>query len=310
MFQLYILKKAEKIPQIINSITELHRLLSLPKPLHPLITLINHSEIQSITTESNYSIAINFYNITIKKDFQGQTKYGRNYYDFSEGTMCFLSPNQVMSVDKDGDRNIDGWSLLFHPDLIRNYPLNKSIKNYGFFSYEANEALHLSDREEAIIETLVKNIEQEYQSNIDHYNQDIIVSNLELLLNYSNRFYNRQFITRKMANHDLLVKFENILLTYFEGNLHVGLPTVNDIAKDLNVSPNYLSDMLRMVTGQNTQQHIHSQLIEKAKQILTTTNLSVSEIAYQLGFEYPSSFNKLFKAKTNLSPLEFRQSFN
>ncbi len=171
-------------------------------------------------------------------------------------------------------------------------------------------ALHLSDKEETTIENLVKNIEQEYQSNIDTYSQDVIVSNLELLLYYCNRFFSREFVTRKMANNDLLTKFENKLSKYFEDNTTLDLPTVNKMAQDLNISPAYLSDMLRTVTGQNTQQHIHNKLIEKAKETLTTSGLSVSEIAYQLGFEHSQSFSKLFKIKTNLSPLAFRQSFN
>ena len=237
-------------------------------------------------------------------------KYGKNYYDFDEGTMSFVAPNQVIAIDEDENRNKNGWSLLFHPDLIRNYPLGKTIKNFGFFNYEVNEALHLSEEEEKLIENLVQNIEKEYKSRIDTFSQDVMVSNLELLLNYCNRFYNRQFTTRKMANNDLLSKFENLLSNFFEDNSKMGLPTVTNLAEQLNLSPSYLSDMLRTVTGQNTQQHIHNKLIEKAKDILTTTNFSISEIAFELGFEYPQSFSKLFKAKSGVSPLEFRNSFN
>lgn len=295
---------------IIDSVSELHRLLSLPKPLHPLITLINHSEIKKPGSDENHRLVLNFFNISIKRSFQGLMKYGKNYYDFDEGTMSFVSPKQVIAIDEDEDRNKDGWSLMFHPDLIRNYPLGKSIKNYGFFAYEVNEALHLSVEEEKLIENLVRNIELEYESRIDNFSQDVIVSNLELLLNYCNRFYNRQFVTRKMANNDLLTKFENNLSKYFEDNTALGLPTVNKLAQELNISAAYLSDMLRTVTGQNTQQHIHNKLIEKAKEDLTITNLSVSEIAYKLGFEYPQSFSKLFKAKSGVSPLEFRAGFN
>jgi AraC family transcriptional regulator, transcriptional activator of pobA len=294
----------------INSVSELHRLLSLSKPSHPLITLINHSDVSTLSDEKNERILLNFYNISIKRSFQGQMKYGKNYYDFDEGTMSFVAPNQVIAIDEDENRNKDGWSLLFHPDLIRNYPLGKTIKNLGFFNYEVNEALHLSDEEEKLIENLVQNIEKEYQSRIDTFSQDVMVSNLELLLNYCNRFYNRQFTTRKMANNDLLSKFENLLSNYFEDNSKMGLPTVTNLAEQLNLSPSYLSDMLRTVTGQNTQQHIHNKLIEKAKDILTTTNFSISEIAFELGFEYPQSFSKLFKAKSGVSPLEYRKSFN
>ncbi|MBC7615007.1 MAG: AraC family transcriptional regulator [Pedobacter sp.] len=304
------MKIEKKTIKVINSVSELHRLMSLPKPLHPLITLINHNDITTISEAKNESLILNFYNISIKKSFQGQMKYGKNYYDFDEGTMSFVSPNQVIAVDQDENRNKDGWSLMFHPDLIRNYALGKTIKKYGFFSYEANEALHLSEKEENKIENLIRNIEQEYQANTDVYSQDVIVSNLELLLNYCNRFYNRQFVTRKMVNTDLLTRFEIILASYFDEKTEMGLPTVNGLARELNLSAGYLSDMLRTVTGQNTQQHIHNKLVESAKNILTTTNLTVSEIAYQLGFEYPQSFNKLFKSKTKLSPLEYRKSFH
>ncbi len=294
----------------INSVSELHRLLSLPKPSHPLITLINHSDVSTISDENKERLLLNFYNISIKRSFQGQMKYGKNYYDFDEGTMSFVAQNQVIAIDEDENRNKDGWSLLFHPDLIRNYPLGKTIKNFGFFNYEVNEALHLSEEEEKLVEGLIQNIEKEYQSRVDTFSQDVMVSNLELLLNYCNRFYNRQFTTRKMANNDLLSKFENLLSNYFDDNSKRGLPTVTNLAEQLNLSPSYLSDMLRTVTGQNTQQHIHNKLIEKAKDILTTTNLSISEIAFELGFEYPQSFSKLFKTKGGVSPLEYRKSFN
>jgi len=302
--------KNKEQPKVINSISELHRLLGLEKPKHPLITLINHADEIRVSEKSTTRVVLNFYNISIKKSFQGQLKYGKNYYDFDEGTMSFLAPKQVLVMDEENERNKNGWSLLFHPDLIRSHHLSSIINKYGFFSYGVNEALHLSEQEESTVETLVKNIKREYKSTVDLYSQDVMVSNIDLLLNYCNRFYNRQFITRKMASNDLLVNFETILHNYFKLDSSINLPTVKGISKKLNVSPSYLSDMLRTVTGQNTQQHIHAKIIEKAKEYLTTTSLSVSEIAYQLGFEYPQSFNKLFKKKTDLSPLEFRKSFN
>lgn len=207
------------------------------------------------------------------------------------------------------DTAIKGIWLVVHPDFLRSYPLGKKIKEYGFFSYAVHEALHLSDKEEVMINSLMTTIEQEYYSPIDGFSQDVMVSQIELMLNYCNRFYNRQFITRKNANSDLLVKLEEVLSHYFDAQ-QSGLPTVKYVAGQLNVSPHYLSDMLRSTTGQNAQQHIHNTLIEKAKEVLTTTPLSVSEIAYQLGFEYPQSFSKLFKTKTNVSPLEYRRQFN
>ncbi|MVM29959.1 helix-turn-helix domain-containing protein [Spirosoma sp. HMF4905] len=306
------MKKEVNHPRIINSISEWHRVTDLPKPEHPLISLIHHADVKTISDEHLKGVVINFYIISVKKDFKGKMKYGKNYYDFDEGTMTFVSPGQVLAVEDDESRDCSGWSLLVHPDFIRSYPLGKTIKTYGFFSYEVTEALHLSDKEDALMESLIRHIEQEYHSSIDNYSQDVMVSHLDLLLNYANRFYNRQFITRKNASHDLLTNLEELLSDYFGSSKvqEMGLPTVQYISETLNVSPNYLSDLLRKLTGQSTQQHIQNKLIEKAKEILTTTTLSVSEIAYQLGFEYPQSFNKLFKSKTHVSPLEFRQSFN
>jgi len=302
------MKKTPNSPRTINSISELHRWLSLPKPEHPLISLINHAEVKSISTRFIY----NFYSISMKKSFKGKMKYGKNYYDYDEGSMIFVSPGQVLAIDEDDSRGNEGWSLMIHPDFIRSYHLGKSIKNYGFFSYDVNEALHLSDKEEVMIESIIENIRLEYHSSIDLYSQDVMVAQIDLLLNYSNRFYNRQFITRKTASSDLLVKLEDLLTEYFDNqnDSQAGLPTVKYVSDKLNVSPNYLSDMLRTLTGQNTQQHIHNKLIEKAKEVLTTTSLSVGEIAYRLGFEHPQSFNKLFKNKTRVSPLGFRNSFN
>ncbi len=284
--------------------------MGLPSPLNPLITIIDHSQTQSNIQESDQKLLLDFYNISIKRSFKGKLKYGKNHYDFDDGTMSFIAPNQIISVDNDKERNMDGWSLLFHPDLIRQYPLAKAIKSYGFFSYTVNEALHLSEEEEKTIEVIIQNIQKEINSRLDQFSQDVIVSNLELLLSYCNRFYSRQFLTRKMATNDLLTKFEIKLDHYFSDNSNLVLPTVEKLATELNVSSPYLSDMLRNITGQNTQQHIHEKLIEKAKEILTTTNLTVSEIAYQLGFEYPQSFSKLFKSKTNLTPSAYRLSYN
>ena len=284
--------------------------MGLQSPLNPLITIIDHSKTTNDNQSQNQKMSLDFYNISIKRSFRGQLKYGKNDYDFDEGTMSFIAPNQIITIDNVEDKNKDGWSLLFHPDLIRQYPLGKGIKNYGYFSYEVNEALHLSDEEEKTIELIIQNIQREINSRLDNFSQDVIVSNLELLLSYCNRFYSRQFITRKMATNDLLTNFENILDKHFANNSDLTLPTVEKLATNLNVSTSYLSDMLRSLTGQNTQQHIHEKLIEKAKEILTTTNFTISEIAYQLGFEYPQSFSKLFKSKTNLTPIEYRNSFN
>ena len=302
------MKNSEQNSIKINSVKELHSLVGLPSPLNTMITIIDHSKTQN--NNQNQKLILDLYNITIKRSFKGQLKYGKNNYDFDEGIMSFIAPNQIITIDNQEEQNTDGWSLLFHPDLIRQYPLTKTIKSYGYFSYDNNEALHLSNEEENTIETIVKNIQNEINARIDNFSQDVIVSNLELLLSYCNRFYSRQFLTRKMATNDLLSNFENLLEHYFSENSNLTLPKVDKISNELNVSSSYLSDMLRNLTGQNTQQHIHNKLIEKAKEMLCTSEMSISEIAYHLGFEYPQSFSKLFKAKTKLTPLEFRLSFN
>ena len=306
------MKKELYQPYVIQSISDLHRLLQLPKPEHPLVSVINLNEIKCYFDESLQRVIYNFYSICRKKDFKGKMKYGQNSYDFDEGVLTFFSPGQVVSTEVTDDMAVNGWWLVVHPDLIRTYPLSKNIKNYGYFSYAVNEALFLSEKEEIMIETIMSNIGQEYRSVIDTYSQDIIISHIELLLNYCNRFYNRQFITRTNAGNNLLISLETLLSDYFSSKKgqESGIPTVQYIAGQLNISSNYLSDMLRLLTGQSTQQHIHNKLIEKAKETLTTTSLSVSEIAYQLGFGYPQSFSKLFKNRTNVSPLEFRQLFN
>jgi AraC family transcriptional activator of pobA len=303
-------KKEEHIPHQFNSISDLHRMLGMPKPLHPLVSLVDNTNIAIEKEQLPPSFLLNFYKISYKTGLRGKIRYGQNYYDFDEGGMVFTSPNQLLATEDDTEYK--GYTLLVHPDFIRNYPLGKNIKNYAFFSYAANEALHLSEKEKSIILNIFKNIEDELHSSIDDFSQDVIIAQIELVLNYSNRFYKRQFITRKSANNDLLEKLEALLNDYFnkETALMKGLPTVQYIADELHISPHYLSDMLRTLTGQNAQQHIHNKLIEKAKEILSISNLSVAEIAYQLGFEHPQSFNKLFKRKTNLSPLQFRQSFN
>ena len=295
-------------PFRIKTITEFHRLMGLPPPEHPLISVVDYS----ILTPAHGSAVFDYYSISIKRGV-GKMSYGQQEYDFDEGVMYFLAPNQVLSVAP--EQNVatkrSGWILLIHPDFLWNTPLAKTMKQYEFFDYSVNEALFLSEKEETTINNIIKNIQQEYHSNIDKFSQSIIISQIETLLNYSERFYQRQFITRKISNHQILNRLEELLSDYFTKDISTkGLPSVHDIADSLHVSPGYLSSMLKMLTGQSTQQHIHDKLIEKAKEKLSTTHLSVSEIAYELGFEHPQSFSKLFKSKTNTSPLEFRQSFN
>jgi AraC family transcriptional regulator, transcriptional activator of pobA len=299
-----------------ESISDAHRFFNLPMPKHPLISIINGQTTLPVPSEpSPYSHVLGFYKISYKPKTSGKLRYGQTYYDFDEGGLLFASPNQVIGNNDDAGNNpvdCSRYTLLIHPDFLWNHPLAKKIRQYGFFSYTANEALHLSEEEVATITSIFKMIEHELNSRIDDFSQDIVVAQIELLLNFANRFYKRQFITRKVANSDMLQKLEDVLNNYFnsEISLSQGLPTVQFLAEHVNLSPSYLSDMLRSQTGQNAQQYIHIKLIEKAKEILSTTNLSVSEVAYTLGFEHPQSFSKLFKSKTNLSPLEFRKSFN
>lgn len=255
-----------------------------------------------------------FYFIMLKHDFNGKLKYGQQEYDFDEGVLFFIAPGQVFSVASDPEESPkhSGWMLLVHPDFLWNTPLATTIRQYEYFDYSVKEALFLSEKEEATLTGIIHHIELEYRANIDAFNQGIIVIQLELLLAYAERFYNRQFLTRKITHHKIMDKLEALLSDYFDSEALAGsgLPSVQYLADALNVSPNYLSVLLRVLTGQSTQQHIHDKLIAKAKEKLSTTDLSVSEIAYALGFEHPQSFSKLFKSKTNLSPLAFRQSFN
>ena len=299
-------------PHKVKPIIEFHQLRSLPKPEHPLISVINFESIKYLPKDKPKSIILNFYSIGLKRNFNGKMKYGQQEYDFDEGVMSFLSPGQVLTIEIDEELKHSGWLLIVHPDFLWNTPLAKKIKQYEYFSYSVNEALLLSEKEEAMITGIMQNIEQEYRSNIDKFSQSVIIAQIELLLTYAERFYHRQFITRKITNHKILDRLEDILTAYFNSDALVkkGLPTVQYIAGALNVSPNYLSGLLKALTGQSTQQHIHDKLIEKAKEKLSTTDLLVSEIAYELGFEHPQSFSKLFKSKTSLSPLEFRHSFN
>lgn len=304
------MKAAENSSRKFETLSDLHRVFGLLKPLHPLVSLIDIEDIKIMPNELPNSMMLNFYKIAYKKNTCAKAKYGQNYYDFGEGGLVFTAPNQIFESPHGNQTN--GYLLLIHPDFLLSNPLSKKIKDYGFFSYAANEALHLSEKEKETILSIFKIIDDELKSRIDDFSQDVIISQLDLLLNYSNRFYKRQFITRKAVNSDLLQRVEEILDNFFnkEQSLSQGIPTVDNLSEQLNLSAGYLSDMLRTLTGQNAQQHIHAKLIEKAKEKLSGSNLSVSEIAYQLGFEYPQSFSRLFKTKTNLSPVEFRQSFN
>lgn len=300
------------MPSPITSVSAMHKYVNLKGPTHPLVSVINLADIEHNPAHIGQSLTYHFYSVAIKKNVEGKVRYGQQYYDFDEGMMTFVAPHQVISIDKHTPIKMDGLMLMIHPDFFQNYPLARRIKEYGFFSYSVHEALHLSPDEEETVAQLMQNIEREGRKSIDVFTQDLMVSSIDLLLNYCNRFYNRQFITRKVASHDIDSKLERLLDDYFESDqlAITGPPSVEFVAEALHLSPNYLSDMLRSHTGQNTQQHIQHKVLDKAKEALTTTALSVSEIAYQLGFAHPQSFTKLFKSKTNFSPLAYRQSFN
>ncbi|GAB4019347.1 helix-turn-helix domain-containing protein [Spirosoma koreense] len=299
-------------PFTIKTIHEYHQAMGLPKPEHPLISVVNFKDIKRRSDDGPKSMVYQFYSIALKRNFHGKLKYGQQEYDFDEGIMVFIAPGQVFSIEADEELKHSGWLLLVHPDFLWNTPLAKTIRHYDYFSYTVHEALHLSEKEETILTNLIENIGQEYRSPIDRFSQNVMIAQLDLLLTYAERFYQRQFITRKITNHSILNRLEALLTEYFSSDTlpEKGLPTVQYIADALHVSPNYLSGLLKILTGQSTQQHIHDKLIEKAKEKLSTTDLSISEIAYELGFEHSQSFSKLFRNKTNYSPLEFRQSFN
>lgn len=300
-------------PIRIKTISQFHTLRGLPKPKHPLISVINFQDMAPALESGKQSLIFDFYMISVKRDMNHKYRYGQQDYDFDEGVMFCMAPHQILSVIREEHgKNPSGWMMMIHPDFLWNTPLATAIKKYEFFDYSVNEALFLSEDEEIKIQQITENIKQEYQANIDKFSQNIIISQLETLLNYSERFYQRQFLTRHKAHHQFLEKLEVLLNDYFERDdfKEKGLPSVQFLSDELNMSPQYMRSLLKTLTGQTTQQIIHEKLIEKAKEKLSTTELSVSEIAYELGFEHSQSFNKLFKAKTDISPLEFRKSFN
>ena len=299
----------------IKTIAEFHQYRGLPKPEHHLISVVDIENVQHWHADEPLNLALDFYVIALKRVLsKGKVHYGQDQYYYNEGIMSFMSPNQIFSISKEKNEELkqSGWVLLIHPDFLWNTVLATKIKQYEYFQYSANEALMLSEKEEKTIIGIIENIQQEYYSNIDNFSQDIIIAHLETLLNYADRFYHRQFLTHKKVNHQILDKFEKLLLDYFRNDTvtQKGLPTVQYVSEELNVSVSYLSRLLKTLTGQSTQQHIHDKLIEKAKERLSTTTLTVSEIAYELGFEHSQSFSKLFKKKTDISPLDFRNLFN
>lgn len=301
-------------PYRLKTISQFHRFRGLRPPAHPLLSVIDVTTTHVPSAAEPSRLVFDFYAIALKSVTTGQLRYGQQLFDFDSGRLGCSAPGQVIGVELEADQPLEqsGWMLLVHPDFLWHTPLAKKIKQYDFFDYAVHEALFVSEEEMTLLTTLFQTIRQETHRAIDHFSQDIIIAQLEVLLAYANRFYQRQFITRQKANHAVLDQLNQVLEHYFDGEaaLNHGLPTVTFLAEQLHVSPRYLSGLLSSLTGLNTQQHIQHKLMEKAKELLSTTSLTVSEIAYALGFAQLQSFSKLFKAKTSLSPLAFRQSFN
>lgn len=295
----------------IKNLHQYYAATGLGKPRHPLIGIYNFRDLPAISVDAGIKFMLGFYVITIKYKCNCKSVYGQTTYDYDEGVMGFFGPNQVMGIDPEMDFPQNGWCLVFHPDFLQGYDLGRKIRSYHFFNYSVREALILSEDEERDMEELFQKIKKEIGRPIDNFSQDVLLAQLELLLTFSNRYYNRQFITRKPINNQLLTRFEALLNDYFKADdRNEGLPTVSYFAEKLHLSSKYLSDMLKQLTGLTAQQHIQEKIIEIAKQQLSTTNLTVSEIAYRLGFNYSQSFNKFFKDKTAQTPLAFRMHFN
>lgn len=292
----------------IENISEMSKIMGQEEPRHPLIGVIDFSK-ADFSLQGNMKVSTGFYTVMLKNLCPGALRYGRNYYDFQEGSLFFMAPNQVIIMeDPDETKDVYGWGLAFHPELIRGTSLSAKMKEYNYFSYNVYEALHLSEYEKGKLTEIVKDIEAELEQNIDKHSKTLIVSTLELLLNYCNRYYDRQFITRTETNKDIFADFEGLLDHYFNSEelLNLGFPSVKYFAEQLHLSPNYLSDLLKKETGKNGTEHIQFHVIELAKDKLLSSTVSVSEIAYDLGFEYPQYFSKMFKKKTGMTPAEYR----
>ena len=293
----------------LHSITDLHKIFSLGNSFHPLVTVLDFSKVTE-NVEEYSKVTTDFYSIMFKNYCKNKMKYGRKAIDFQDGNLICIAPNQTIDMDNEEEEREGkmGWGLFFHPDLIRATTLNEKLKDYTFFNYEVSEALHLSDKEKGVLYECVQIIQAELQENIDVHSQYIIVSTIELLLNYCSRFYGRQMITRSQTNKSIISQIESVLTHYFSANTiqERGLPTVKYLAEHVHLSPSYLSDLLKKETGKNAQEHIHFYLIEEAKNLLLNSEKNVNEIAYNLGFEYPQYFSKLFKSKTGMTPLAYR----
>lgn len=298
-------------PVVFDNISALMERVGLPSPLHPLVTLVNYDENKPCLADAGSQYLLHFYKIAFKLRFNGKARYGPGTYDFRDGGLAFVGPNQIVELSDDLEEH-EGYALYFHPDLFFKHPLASRIHGYGFFSYSVQEALFLSEKEKYVIQSLFESISTELKAQTDNFSLNVLVSQIELLLHHCNRFYNRQFLTRNVMHHDLIDQMNAFLMERFERKdaLVSGLPTPQEIAERLKVSQRYLSDMLKSLTGMTAQQHIHLKMIEKAKEMFGSDSLTTADVAYALGFEHPQSFNKLFKHKTGLSPAAFRKLLN
>lgn len=295
---------------VIDSVAQAAQMYSGKTPDHPLIHVVDLSETQIPSEFLNTRICSNLYTVVLKKNANLQMRYGRNQYDFSSGVITAYGPGQTVQIEEVHRLGeLEGWSLVFHPDLLLQHPLQEAIKHYGYFSYDVCEALHLSDKEQQILNQVVAEILRETQQNLDEFSLDILLASVDLLLKYTDRYFSRQFLTRRPFQQDSIERFKRKLDEHLEyaSEHQTGLPTVNQLAAEMNMSANYMSDLLRKETGKSAQELIHQQLIEKAKYLLLNSDDSVATIAYQLGFEYPQYFSRIFKKKTSLTPQEFRK---
>lgn len=301
--------------QTIKTISAFHRFRNLPPPHHPLFSVIDVSTVPTPAPGEPESLVLGFYIISVKRVQHVHLRYGQQPFDFDEGIMSFVAPQQVLTQVFDEDASMaknSGWVILIHPDFLWNTSLAGTITRYDFWDYSLHHGLFLSPPEERLIDGIIENIRREYLARTDKFSKQIVSTHIECLLSYADRFYQRQFITREKASHEVLERMERLLQDYFqrEDLIEKGVPSVQYVADELHLSPSYLSSLLRALTGRNTQQHIHEKLIERAKERLSTTHLTVSEIAYEMGFEHLPSFSKLFKAKTSMSPVQFRATFS
>ncbi|MEO1049269.1 MAG: helix-turn-helix transcriptional regulator [Bacteroidota bacterium] len=294
----------------IKSITELHELAGAPPPEHPMVSLVRLEDLPVLPEGYPHSFIYEFYSIGFKKNLKGYVAYGRKKYDFQEGVLGFTAPNQMMSFTGSDASEATGWLLFFHEEILAGHPLAEKIYDYGFFKYTVNEGLHLSQKEEETINGIFENMHDEHVQRVDQFSKNVLVSSLELLLTYAQRFYSRQFIMRNDVDSSFIDRFDHQLRTYLRSNNlpQAGIPTVEVFAEKLNISASYLSDMLKSLTGKTTKEHIHYQLMEMAKEQLLASDEAVAQIAYNLGFEYPQYFNRLFKEKTGMTPKEYRMS--